>query len=46
VPVLHRQQRRRVSCGIFYSRGGWPLTAAFAVALLAVAMASAVSLRR
>jgi YNFM family putative membrane transporter len=32
--------------GIFYARGGWPLTAAFAAALLAVAMASAVSLRR
>jgi YNFM family putative membrane transporter len=32
--------------GVFYARGGWPLTAAFAVALLAVALASAVSLRR
>lgn len=32
--------------GIFYARGGWPLTAAFAAALLAVALASAVSLRR
>ena len=32
--------------GVFYSRGGWPLTVAFAVALLAVALASAVSLRR
>ncbi|MDX6340922.1 MAG: transporter, family, putative rane transport protein [Trebonia sp.] len=32
--------------GIFYSRGGWPATVAFAVVLLAVALASAVSLRR
>jgi MFS transporter, YNFM family, putative membrane transport protein len=32
--------------GIFYSRGGWQLTAAFAAALLAVGLASAVSLRR
>jgi MFS transporter, YNFM family, putative membrane transport protein len=32
--------------GIFYARGGWPLTAAFAAALLAVAMASAATLRR
>jgi YNFM family putative membrane transporter len=32
--------------GVFYSRGGWPLTAAFATALLVVALASAVSLRR
>jgi YNFM family putative membrane transporter len=32
--------------GIFYAHGGWPLTAAFAAALLAIAMASAVSLRR
>ena len=32
--------------GIFYSHGGWPPTAAFAIALLAVAMASAVSLKR
>jgi predicted MFS family arabinose efflux permease len=32
--------------GIFYARGGWPLTAAFAAALLAVALASAASLRR
>ena len=32
--------------GIFYARGGWPLTAAFAAALLAVALASAMSLRR
>jgi YNFM family putative membrane transporter len=32
--------------GVFYARGGWPLTAAFAVALLAVALASAASLRR
>jgi MFS transporter, YNFM family, putative membrane transport protein len=32
--------------GIFYARGGWPLTAAFAAALLAVALASAATLRR
>jgi YNFM family putative membrane transporter len=32
--------------GIFYARGGWPLTAAFAGTLLAVAVAGAVSLRR
>ena len=32
--------------GVFYSRGGWPLTVAFALGLLAVALASAVSLRR
>jgi len=32
--------------GIFYSRGGWPPTAAFAAVLLLVALASAVSLRR
>ena len=32
--------------GIFYAHGGWPLTAAFAAALLAVALASAASLRR
>jgi YNFM family putative membrane transporter len=32
--------------GIFYAHGGWLLTAAFAAALLAIAMASAVSLRR
>jgi YNFM family putative membrane transporter len=32
--------------GIFYAHGGWPLTAAFAAALLAIAVASAVSLRR
>jgi MFS transporter, YNFM family, putative membrane transport protein len=32
--------------GIFYSHGGWPPTAAFAIALLAVALASAVSLKR
>jgi MFS transporter, YNFM family, putative membrane transport protein len=32
--------------GIFYSRGGWPPTVAFTVVLLAVAMVSAVSLRR
>jgi len=31
--------------GVFYSRGGWPLTVAFALGLLAVALASAVSLR-
>jgi predicted MFS family arabinose efflux permease len=31
--------------GVFYSRGGWPLVAAFAIALLAVALASALSLR-
>jgi predicted MFS family arabinose efflux permease len=31
--------------GVFYSRGGWPLTVAFAVALLAVALVSAASLR-
>ena len=30
--------------GVCYARGGWPLTAAFAVVLLAVALASAVSL--
>ena len=32
--------------GVFYAHGGWPLTAAFAAALLAVALASALSLRR
>ena len=32
--------------GIFYSHGGWPLTAAFAIALFTVALASAVSLKR
>jgi predicted MFS family arabinose efflux permease len=32
--------------GVFYARGGWPLTAAFAAALLAVALVSAASLRR
>ena len=32
--------------GVFYARGGWPLTAAFAAALLAVALASAATLRR
>lgn len=32
--------------GIFYAHGGWPLTAAFAAALLAVALASAATLRR
>jgi MFS transporter, YNFM family, putative membrane transport protein len=32
--------------GVFYARGGWPLTAAFAAALLAVALVSAGSLRR
>jgi MFS transporter, YNFM family, putative membrane transport protein len=32
--------------GIFYSHGGWPLTAVFAIALFTVALASAVSLKR
>jgi MFS transporter, YNFM family, putative membrane transport protein len=32
--------------GIFYARGGWPPTAAFAAGLLALALVSAVSLRR
>jgi YNFM family putative membrane transporter len=32
--------------GLCYAHGGWPPTAAFAAALLAVALASAVSLRR
>jgi YNFM family putative membrane transporter len=32
--------------GLFYGRGGWPLTIAFVLGLLAVALASAVSLRR
>jgi YNFM family putative membrane transporter len=32
--------------GIFYSHGGWPLTAAFAIALFTVALASAASLKR
>jgi YNFM family putative membrane transporter len=32
--------------GVVYSRGGWPWVVAFVVALLAVALASAVSLRR
>jgi len=32
--------------GVFYSRGGWPLVAAFAAALLGIALASALSLRR
>jgi YNFM family putative membrane transporter len=32
--------------GIFYSHGGWPPTVGFAAVLLAVALASAVSLRR
>jgi len=32
--------------GIFYAHGGWPLTAAFTAALLAVALVSAASLRR
>jgi hypothetical protein len=31
---------------VFYARGGWAPVAAFAVALLAVALASALSLRR
>lgn len=31
--------------GLFWSRGGWPAVAAFAAALLAVALASAISLR-
>ncbi len=31
--------------GVFYARGGWPPVAAFAAALLAVALASALSLR-
>ena len=31
--------------GLFYAHGGWPPTAAFAAALLVVALASAVSLR-
>ena len=32
--------------GVFYARGGWPLVAWFAVGLLAVALASTLSLRR
>jgi hypothetical protein len=32
--------------GLFYGHGGWPLTVAFVVALLAVAFAIAASLRR
>jgi YNFM family putative membrane transporter len=32
--------------GVFYTRGGWPEVVAFVVALLAVALASALSLRR
>jgi YNFM family putative membrane transporter len=32
--------------GIFYGRGGWPETVAFVLALLAVALASAASVRR
>ena len=32
--------------GVFYARGGWPLVVAFAVALLTIALASALSLRR
>jgi MFS transporter, YNFM family, putative membrane transport protein len=32
--------------GVFYGRGGWPETVAFVLALLAVALASAVSIRR
>jgi hypothetical protein len=31
---------------VFYARGGWPLVVAFAVALLAVALGSALTLRR
>jgi YNFM family putative membrane transporter len=31
--------------GVFYARGGWPLTVAFSAVLLVVALASAVSLR-
>jgi hypothetical protein len=31
--------------GVFYARGGWPPVAAFAAALLMVALASALSLR-
>ena len=31
--------------GLFYGRGGWPLTVAFVLGLLAVALGSAVSLR-
>jgi len=32
--------------GLFYGQGGWPLTITFVLGLLAVALASAVSLRR
>ena len=32
--------------GLFYGHGGWPLTVAFVLGLLAVALVSAVSLRR
>jgi YNFM family putative membrane transporter len=32
--------------GLFYGRGGWPLTIAFVLGLLAVALGGAVSLRR
>lgn len=32
--------------GVFYSRGGWPLTIAFVAALLAIALASAATLHR
>jgi YNFM family putative membrane transporter len=32
--------------GLFYGHGGWPLTVAFVLGLLAVGLASAVSLRR
>jgi YNFM family putative membrane transporter len=32
--------------GVFYARGGWPQTAAFVTLLLAVALASALSMRR
>jgi len=31
---------------VFYGHGGWPETVAFVLALLAVALASAVSIRR
>jgi YNFM family putative membrane transporter len=32
--------------GVFYSRGGWPVTVMFVLGLIAVALASAVSIRR
>jgi YNFM family putative membrane transporter len=32
--------------GVFYSRGGWPTTVLFVLGLLAVALASAASIRR